>query len=205
MSFPRCRGVLGPPGCLCRGVLGPPGWLCRCFLALCVVQRPFARASWPSPVALPGLHGLLPGLRFLPGYPGLAFPCRALPVHPGPVTGASCPRWLCRGVLALLSLLFLAFARRPKPGNTMVAVLLINSLCGRKGNGPFLTKSWPKAFCQPKPSHMKLCFYTPGCPPKAYRCKTYGIAGPAEGRRPTQTGRRHSNLVAFPCFLCFSA
>ena len=210
-----CRGILAPPGGF-AGVswapLGgfargswPPRWLCRCFLALCVVQRPFARASWPSPVAFPGLPGLLPGLRFLPGYPGLAFLaglCRCilalLPVHPG-------PRWLCRGVLALLSLLFLAFARRPKPGNTMVAILLINSFCGSKGNGPFLTKSWPKPFCQLKPGHMKLCFYTPGCPPRAYRCKTYGIAGPAEGRRPTQTGRGHSNLVAFPCFLCFSA
>ena len=125
MSFPRCRGVLGPPGCLCRGILPPraalpvlprpaPGWLCRCFLALCVVQRPFARASWPSPVALPSLAGLLLGLRFLPGYPGLAFPCRALPVHPGPVTGASWPPLALPGCPGFAFLAFPCFCQAAK-------------------------------------------------------------------------------------------
>ena len=147
-----CRGILAPPGGF-AGVSCPPGRLCWCFLG--APLGGFAGASWPSALC----RGLLPEL---PGHPrwlcqGFLASCRGclawlflaglcrcilalLPVHPG-------PRWLCRGVLALLSLLFPAFARRPKPGNTMVAILLINSLCGSKGNGPFLTKPWPKPFC----------------------------------------------------------
>ena len=162
MSFPRCRGVLGPPWVPLPGCPGPP-WVAlpvlpgplRCAEAFCqsflAIPGGFPRASWPLAGA---------ALFAWVSWPG--FPCRALPVHPGPVTGASWPP------VTLPGLLFLAFARRPKPGNTMVAILLINSFCGSKGNGPFLTKSWPKPFCQPKPGHMKLCFYTP----RAYRCKT---------------------------------
>ena len=107
-----CRWFLGPPGWLCWGLLAPPlKWLCRCFLALCVVQRPFARAS---PVALPSLPGLLLGLRFLPGYPGLAFPCRALPVHPGPVTGASWPPLALPGCPGFAFLAFPCFCQAAK-------------------------------------------------------------------------------------------
>ena len=173
------------------GPLGCAEAFCQSFLAI--------------PVALPSLPGLLPGLRFLPGYPGLAFPCRALPVHPGPVTGASWPPMALPGCPGFAFLAFPCFCQAAKTWQHDGGHPADEFFRRQQRKRTVFDQTLAEAFLLAKPGHMKLCFYTPGCPPRAYRCKTRGIAGPAEGRRPTQTGRGHSNLVAFPCFLCFSA
>ena len=114
MSFPRCRGVLGPPWVPLPGCPGPPGVALlglpgplRCAEAFCqsflAIPGGFPRASWPLAGA---------ALFAWVSWPG--FPCRALPVHPGPVTGASWPPVTLPGCPGFAFLAFPCFCQAAK-------------------------------------------------------------------------------------------
>ena len=53
---------------------------------------------------------------------------------------------------------------KPKFSKTKFGILLINSLCGTKANGPFSAKSWPGGFLEPRHLHLLL-----RCLQKAHR------------------------------------
>ena len=49
-----------------------------------------------------------------------------------------------------------ALGGKPKFSKIKLGILLINSLCGTKANGPFSAKSWPGGFLEPRHLHLLL-------------------------------------------------
>ena len=214
MSFPRCRGVLGPPWVPLPGCPGPPGVALlgpagpalqmalpvlprplRCAEAFCqsflAIPGGFPRASWPLAGA---------ALFAWVSWPG--FPCRALPVHPGPVTGASWPPVTLPGCPGFAFLAFPCFCQAAKTWQHDGGHPADKFFMWQQRKRTVFDQILAEAFLPAKTWPHEALLLHARLPAKSILLQD---AGPVEGRRPTQTGRGHSNLVAFPCFLCFSA